>query len=46
MGRFVEGDLLPILEHQNEHDRVEPTRRSEARTPQPGDSAWSGFGSV
>ncbi|MEU8279253.1 hypothetical protein ACFYOK_38280 [Microbispora bryophytorum] len=46
MGRFTKGDLLSILEHQNEHDRAEPTRRSETRTLQPGTSAWPGFGSV
>ncbi|XVQ90001.1 hypothetical protein ACQP2K_22100 [Microbispora siamensis] len=44
--RFAEGDLLSILEHQNEHDRVEPIRRGETRTLQLGTSAWSGFGSV
>lgn len=43
-GQFAEDDLLPILDHQGEHDRVEPVRRSEPHSLLPGTSAWSGFG--
>lgn len=43
VGRFAEGDLLSILHHQGEHDRVEPIRHGETHSLQPGTSAWSGF---
>lgn len=43
VGRFAEGDLLSILDHQGEHDRTDPIRRGEAQSLQPGTSAWSGF---
>ncbi|MFD7591979.1 hypothetical protein ACFV6D_02980 [Kitasatospora sp. NPDC059812] len=43
VGRFAEGDLLSILDHQGEHDQVEPIRHSETHRLQPGTSAWSGF---
>ncbi len=46
VGRFAEGDLLSILDHQGEHDHSEPARRSETHSLQPGTSAWSGFGST
>jgi hypothetical protein len=46
VGRFADGDLLSILGHQGEHDRIEPIRRSEDHSLQPGTSAWSGFGSA
>ncbi|MFJ6727399.1 hypothetical protein ACIQPQ_21075 [Streptomyces sp. NPDC091281] len=46
VSRFADGDLLSILGHQGEHDRVEPIRRSEDHSLQPGTSAWSGFGSA
>jgi hypothetical protein len=46
VGRFAEGDLISILDHQGEHDRTEPTSRSETHSLQPGTSAWSGFGSA
>lgn len=51
VGRFAEGDLLSILDHQGENDRAEPIRRSEptacSRAPPPGpgsrhrDPPWS-----
>jgi hypothetical protein len=44
VGRFAEGDLLSILDHQSEHGLAEPIRRSETHSLQPGTSAWSGFG--
>lgn len=44
--RFAEGDLLSILGHEGEHDRIEPIRLSEDHSLQPGTSAWSGFGSA
>jgi hypothetical protein len=47
VGRFAEGDLISILDHQSEHhNQAEPIRRSETHSLQPGTSAWSGFGSV
>ncbi|NNJ06175.1 hypothetical protein HHX38_18890 [Streptomyces sp. PKU-MA01144] len=46
VGRFAEGDLLSIRDHQGEHDRSEPIRRSETHSLQPGTSTWSGFGST
>ena len=46
VGRFSEGDLLSFLDHQGEHDRAEPIRRSETHSLQPGTSAWSRFGSA
>jgi hypothetical protein len=46
VGRFADGDLLSILNHQDEHDHAEPIRRSETHSLQPGTSAWSGFGSA
>lgn len=46
VGGFAEGDLLSILDHQDEHDHAEPIRRIETHSLQPGTSAWSGFGSA
>ncbi|QWQ45171.1 hypothetical protein KME66_32460 [Streptomyces sp. YPW6] len=46
VGRFAEGDLLSLLDHQGEHDHAEPIRRSETHSLQPDTSAWSGFGST
>lgn len=46
VGRFAEGDLLSILDHQGERDHSEPIRRSETHSLQTGTSAWSGFGST
>ncbi|MFE3153078.1 hypothetical protein ACFXJ6_41670 [Streptomyces sp. NPDC059218] len=46
VGRFAEDDLLSILDHHGEHDRVEPVRRGEIHGLQPATFAWSGFGSA
>ncbi|MFD8724805.1 hypothetical protein ACFV2H_44370 [Streptomyces sp. NPDC059629] len=43
VGRLAEGDLLSILHHQGEDDRVEPIRHGESHSLQPDTSAWSGF---
>lgn len=44
-GRFSEGDLRSILDHQAFHDApTAPSRAGEQHSLQPGTSAWSGFG--
>ena len=41
---FAEADLLSILDYQAGGQRVEPTRRGETHSLQPGTSAWASFG--
>jgi transposase len=43
-GRFAEGDLRSILEHQAHGPSSPPIRRSETHSLQPGTSAWARFG--
>lgn len=43
-GRFLEGDLRSILDHQAHGPSTPPIRRSEDHSLQPGTSAWANFG--
>jgi hypothetical protein len=43
-GRFGEGDLLAILQHQAETLGHQHVRPSETHSLQPGTSAWATFG--
>jgi hypothetical protein len=43
-GRFAEGDLRSIIEHQQRSSGEIPQQRSEHHSLQPGTSAWASFG--
>jgi hypothetical protein len=43
-GRFLDGDLRAILEHQRHGATRAPVQRSEDHSLQPGTSAWARFG--
>jgi hypothetical protein len=43
-GRFADGDLQAILDHQRHAPTGSPRRASERHSLQPGTSAWAAFG--
>jgi hypothetical protein len=43
-GRFADGDLRTILDHQRHGPNGQPRRASERHSLQPGTSAWAAFG--
>lgn len=43
-GRFAEGDLTAILDHQQAGPASEAVRASETHSLQPGTAGWAGFG--
>jgi len=43
-GRFLEGDLRSILDHQRHHGPAVPHQRSEAHSLQPGTASWARLG--
>jgi hypothetical protein len=43
-GRFADGDLRAILDHQRHGSAVEPRRASETHSLQPGTGGWARYG--
>jgi hypothetical protein len=43
-GRFADGDLQAILDHQRHTSTGQPRRASETHSLQPGTGAWAAFG--
>jgi hypothetical protein len=43
-GRFLDGDLRSIIDHQRHNPTTPPRQRSEDHSLQPGTSSWSRFG--